>query len=90
MRNLIYAINITLDGCCDHTKQVADDETHEYFTQLMGDVDLLVFGRKTYELMVPLACEAGGSIKPGAQAPGSYVHGLSPASRVRCCFYFRS
>ncbi len=53
MRNVIYAINITLDGCCDHTKQVADDETHEYFTNLLQEVDLLVFGRKTYELMVP-------------------------------------
>jgi len=61
MRNLIYAINITLDGCCDHTKQVADDETHEYFTQLMGDVDLLVFGRKTYELMVPFWPEVAKS-----------------------------
>ena len=53
MRNLIFAINTTLDGCVDHTKQMADEETHEYFTQLMRDVDLLVFGRKTYQLMVP-------------------------------------
>jgi dihydrofolate reductase len=53
MRNVIFAINITLDGCCDHTKQTADEEVHEYFTHLMRDVDLLVFGRKTYQLMVP-------------------------------------
>jgi len=53
MRNVIYAINITLDGCCDHTKQVADEESHEYFTQLVREVDLLAFGRKTYQLMVP-------------------------------------
>lgn len=53
MRNLIFAINITVDGCCDHTKQIADEETHEYFTQLLREVDLLVFGRKTYQLMVP-------------------------------------
>ena len=53
MRNVIFAINTTLDGCVDHTKQLADDETHEYFTQLLGEVDLLVFGRKTYQLMVP-------------------------------------
>jgi dihydrofolate reductase len=53
MRNVIFAINITLDGCCDHTKQLADDETHEYFTRLLREVDLLVFGRKTYQLMVP-------------------------------------
>ena len=53
MRNLIFAINITLDGCCDHTKVIADEELHEYFTHLMRDVDLLVYGRKTYQLMVP-------------------------------------
>jgi dihydrofolate reductase len=53
MRNVIFAINITLDGCVDHTKGIADEETHEYFTQLMREVDLLVFGRKTYQLMVP-------------------------------------
>jgi len=53
MRKLIFAINITLDGCCDHTKQIANEETHEYFTHLMRDADLLVFGRKTYELMMP-------------------------------------
>src|SRR4029434_9143921 len=53
MRNLIFAINVTLDGCCDHTKGIANDEVHEHFTQLMRDVDLLVYGRKTYQLMVP-------------------------------------
>ena len=53
MRNLIFAINISLDGCCDHTKQIGGEETHEYFTHLMRDVDLLVYGRKTYQLMVP-------------------------------------
>lgn len=53
MRKLIYAINITIDGCCDHTKQSVDDEKLEYFTRLTREVDLQVFGRKTYELMVP-------------------------------------
>jgi len=50
---LIYGINITLDGCCDHTKLSANEEVHEYFTELMRHVDVLVYGRKTYELMVP-------------------------------------
>ncbi|HEY1470190.1 MAG TPA: dihydrofolate reductase family protein [Candidatus Acidoferrum sp.] len=53
MRNVIFAINITVDGCCDHTKGIADDEILEYFAHLMRDVDLLVYGRKTYQLMVP-------------------------------------
>jgi len=54
MRNLIYAINVTLDGCCDHTKMSADEESGlEYFTPLLREADLLVYGRKTYQLMVP-------------------------------------
>jgi len=53
MRKLIFGINITLDGCCDHTKGSANEEVHEYFTRLLKEVDVLVYGRKTYELMVP-------------------------------------
>jgi dihydrofolate reductase len=53
MRKVIYAINLTIDGCCDHTKTIADEELLEYYAHLLRDVDLLVFGRKTYQLMVP-------------------------------------
>jgi len=53
MRNVIFAINVTLDGCCDHTKMIADEEMLEYYTRLLRDADLLAFGRKTYQLMVP-------------------------------------
>ena len=53
MRNVIYAINLTLDGCCDHTPVNPDDEVLEYFTDLVREVDLQVFGRKTYQLMIP-------------------------------------
>ena len=55
MRNVIYAINLTLDGCCDHTKfnPPDDDEVFEYSIDLMRDADLFVYGRKTYQLMVP-------------------------------------
>jgi len=53
MRKLVFGINTTLDGCVDHTKQIADEETHEYWTHLLREADLLVYGRKTYQLMVP-------------------------------------
>ena len=53
MRNVIFAINLTLDGCCDHTKSIAADDLLEHYARLLRDVDLLVFGRKTYQLMVP-------------------------------------
>ena len=64
MRNVIFAINTTLDGCVDHTKQVADDETHEYFTDLLREVDLSVFGRITYQLMVPFWPEVAKTPRP--------------------------
>src|ERR1700739_2214676 len=54
MRNVIFAINLTLDGCCNHTKSNPDEETFGYFIRLLrDDADLLVYGRKTYQLMVP-------------------------------------
>jgi dihydrofolate reductase len=53
MRNVVYAINLALDGGCDHTNGIPDDELFEYSTHLVRGADLLVFGRKTYQLMVP-------------------------------------
>lgn len=53
MGKIIFGINITIDGCCDHTKGIADEETHDYFTDLVRHADVLAYGRKTYELMVP-------------------------------------
>jgi dihydrofolate reductase len=54
MRNVIYALNLTLDGCCDHTKFNPAEDLLEHFTSLLrDDAGLLVYGRKTYQLMVP-------------------------------------
>ncbi|MHB8218515.1 MAG: dihydrofolate reductase family protein [Candidatus Sulfotelmatobacter sp.] len=54
MRNVIYAINLTLDGCCDHTKFNPAEDLLEHYTRLLrDDSGLLVYGRKTYQLMVP-------------------------------------
>lgn len=51
MRKLIAAINMTLDGFCDHTAMIADDETHQYFNELLRNADPLIYGRITYQLM---------------------------------------
>ena len=53
MRKVIFGINLTLDGCCDHTKSSGYEDIHDYFAQQIRDADLLVYGRKTYQLMVP-------------------------------------
>jgi len=51
MRKLIAAINMTLDGFCDHTAMIADEETHQHFTELLNSADTIIFGRITYQLM---------------------------------------
>jgi dihydrofolate reductase len=48
---LTFAINVTLDGCCDHRAVVADLELHDHFTQLMDIAGAMLWGRTTYELM---------------------------------------
>ena len=54
MRSLIYSINLTIDGCCDHIQVGApDDELFDYSIRLVQNADAFVFGRKTYQLMVP-------------------------------------
>ena len=53
MRKVVFAINITTDGYCSHTDGIADDELHQYFTRVLRDASLILFGRTTYQLMVP-------------------------------------
>jgi dihydrofolate reductase len=51
MRKLIAAINMTLDGFCDHTAVIADEEIHQHYNDLLRNSDTLIYGRITYQLM---------------------------------------
>ena len=53
MRKVVFAINITIDGYCGHETGIADDELHAYFTGLLKQADVEIFGRNTYQLMYP-------------------------------------
>lgn len=53
MRNVIFAINITIDGYCGHEDMLPDDDVHKYFTALLRGADVEIFGRNTYHLMYP-------------------------------------
>ncbi len=53
MRKAIFAINITADGFCSHTDGIVDDELLEYFTRVLRNASLILYGRTTYQLMVP-------------------------------------
>ncbi|HSZ87678.1 MAG TPA: dihydrofolate reductase family protein [Puia sp.] len=51
MRKLIAAINITLDGFCNHTAMIADEEIHEHYANLLNNAGTVLYGRITYQLM---------------------------------------
>jgi len=51
MRKLIAAINMSLDGFCDHTAMIADEEIHQHYNELLSNADTLIYGRITYQLM---------------------------------------
>lgn len=51
MHKLIATMNMTLDGFCDHTSMMADDEIHDHYTALINNAGLLLYGRITYQLM---------------------------------------
>jgi dihydrofolate reductase len=51
MRTLRYAINITLDGCCDHRAGFTDEELHRYWAESLAQAGALLYGRTTYEMM---------------------------------------
>ena len=51
MRKLIAAMNMTLDGFCDHTAMIADDDLHRHYDEILSNADTLLYGRITYQLM---------------------------------------
>jgi dihydrofolate reductase len=51
MRKIIAAINMTLDGFCDHTAGIPDEEIHQHYADLLSDADAILYGRVTYHLM---------------------------------------
>ena len=51
MRKVIAAINTTIDGFCDHTAGIADQELHDHYTGLLNNSGVVLYGRVTFELM---------------------------------------
>jgi|SRR4030095_14678644 len=51
MRKIIFGINVTPDGFCDHRAGIVDGELHKFYIDLLKKGDTLLFGRKTFQLM---------------------------------------
>jgi dihydrofolate reductase len=51
MSKIIAAINLTIDGFCDHTAGIPDEEIHAHYENLLHNADAILYGRTTYQLM---------------------------------------
>ena len=51
MRKVIAAINMTLDGICDHTAGIPDEDLHQHYTELLDNAGHILYGRITYQHM---------------------------------------
>src|SRR5262249_7242099 len=82
MRKVIFAINMTADGCCDHTRVTGSDEILDYHAHLLRDVDLLVFGRKTYQLMVPFWPDVARTGSGQTQAMNDFARAFDAVGNI--------
>jgi dihydrofolate reductase len=65
MRPLRFYINVTLDGCIDHTVGIVDAEVHRLAAESIARNDALIFGRVTYGMMDAAWREPGETgVKP--------------------------
>jgi dihydrofolate reductase len=77
MRPLRYAINVTLDGCCDHRAGSTDEELHRYWAEKLAEADALVFGRVTYEMM-----ESAWRLPATGEMPAGMTEWTKPFARA--------
>ncbi|SEI40853.1 Dihydrofolate reductase [Dyadobacter koreensis] len=81
MRTVTFGMNISIDGYCDHTAFSPDQEVHDYFTQMMDEVDLIFFGRVMYELMFPYWADVAKN-KSGTADEIRFAQKLTAIERV--------
>jgi dihydrofolate reductase len=81
MRKVMFAMNISIDGCYAHTHFNPSEELMDYFTRLMHDTGVIVYGRKTYELMVPFWPDVAKN-RTGAPGDIAFADAMTPIKKV--------
>ncbi|WP_438352159.1 dihydrofolate reductase family protein [Microbacterium sp. CJ88] len=70
MRTLIYAINVTVDGCVDHRTGFASDALHDFWADRLTSADALLYGRVTFEMMRAAWAGPAGEAMPDEASRG--------------------
>ncbi len=77
MRLLRFSINVTLDGCYDHTVGIPDEGLHRNAEAYIAGTDAMLLGRKTYQLM-----ESAWRMPPSGQWPDWMPPWMQPFART--------
>jgi len=81
MRQVMFAMNISIDSCYDHTHFSPNEDLMDYFTQLMHNTGVIVYGRKTYELMIPFWPEVAKT-KSGTPDDIAFAEAITPIEKI--------
>ncbi|MET0286301.1 MAG: dihydrofolate reductase family protein [Polyangiales bacterium] len=81
MRALIFLINTTLDGRCDHRDVIADDALHLDARAQLARVDMALFGDQTYKLFAERWPEVARS-GSGTEGEVEFARALAPIQKV--------
>jgi dihydrofolate reductase len=81
MRKLVYAINLTIDGCFDHTKGIPTEDLYDFYIDLLKKSDLLLYGRITYQLMVPYWPDAAKNLS-GSKGENEFAKTFASVKRA--------
>lgn len=86
MRKIILSIPITLDGYIEGPHRelnwvIADDDLHDFYSDLLASADLLIFGRVAYQLMADFWPNAPSdpSLSPGELR---FANTLNPMRKI--------
>lgn len=82
MRKLVFGINVTADGYCDHHLGIPDEEMVGYFTRVMKESDTLLYGRKTYELMFPYWPDVARANSGTTEADNEFARAFAAVRKV--------
>jgi dihydrofolate reductase len=82
MRKLVFGINVTADGYCDHHLGIPDVEMVRYFTSLMKEAGTLLYGRKTHELMFPYWPEVARTNSGKTKADNEFAQAFAGVPKI--------
>ena len=88
MRKVIYPMTVSLDGYVEDANGsidwgAPDEETHQYFNDREADIDLHIYGRRTYETMKVWGdMSAWGDLNPITPVEEEYAAIWKPKPKV--------